>query len=202
MFEFVLSIIVAGGLIGVAFLMFAENIVPPIPSELIMPLAGFAAAQGDMNLAGVAAAGTIGATSGAYVWYAVGQRVSEPRLERWIDRHGRWLTLDAEDLERSRAYFRRRGVLAVFLGRLAPGVRTFVSVPAGVMRMPHGPFILATTAGTALWTTMLAAAGYLLEQEYHRVAAWLDPVSTVVFGALIVAYLVRVYRKSRRAGAR
>lgn len=199
MFDLILGIIVAGGLVGVAVLMFAENIVPPIPSEVIMPLAGFAAAQGDLNFAGVVAAGAAGATAGAYVWYAVGRRVSEARLERWVARHGRWLTLDASDLERSRAFFRRRGALAVFLGRLAPGVRTFVSVPAGVMRMPQIPFMIATTLGTAIWTAMLAAAGYLLEQEYERVAAWLDPVSTVVLAAVVAAYLIRAIRWRRRS---
>lgn len=199
MFDLILGIIVAGGLVGVAVLMFAENIVPPIPSEVIMPLAGFAAAQGDLNFAGVVAAGAAGATAGAYVWYAVGRRVSEARLERWIERHGRWLTLDASDLERSRTFFRRRGALAVFLGRLAPGVRTFVSVPAGVMRMPQIPFMIATTLGTAIWTAMLAAAGYLLEQEYERVAAWLDPVSAVVITALVAAYLIRAIRWRRRS---
>lgn len=200
MFDPILGIIVAGGLAGVAVLMFAENIVPPMPSEVIMPLAGFAAAQGDLNFAGVVAAGAAGATAGAYVWYAIGRRVSEPGLERWVERHGRWLTLDASDLERSRRFFRRSGVLAVFLGRLAPGVRTFVSVPAGVMRMPQIPFMIATTLGATISTAMLAAAGYLLEQEYDRVAAWLDPVSGVVIAALAAAYLIRALRWRRRSG--
>lgn len=197
MFEFILGVIVAGGLVGVALLMLAENIVPPVPSELIMPLAGFAAAQGRIDFLGVLAAGTLGAVAGAYVWYLVGRRVPEDRLAVWIDRHGRWLTLDTSDLRKSREFFQRRGAIAVFVGRLIPGVRTFISVPAGLMRMPHAVFFLATTLGTALWTTMLAAAGYALEHEYRRVEAWVDPISAVVVGTLLVAYLVRVLRSRR-----
>lgn len=200
MFDFILGAIVAGGLVGVLLLMFAENIVPPIPSELIMPLAGFAAAQGHLSFAGVVAAGTLGAVAGAYVWYLAGRRVSEAAFARWIDRHGRWLTLDAADLDRSRAFFQRRGAVAVFAGRLIPGVRTLVSVPAGLMRMPRGVFFVSTTLGTALWTALLAAAGYALEHEYRRVEAWLDPVSAAVVALLVGAYLFRALRR-RRPGA-
>src|SRR5688572_19050436 len=109
MFEFILAMIVAGGLLGVALLMFAENIVPPVPSELIMPLAGFAAAQGRLSFLGVVAAGTLGAVAGAYVWYFIGRRIPEHKLAGWVDRHGRWLTLDTSDLRKSRAFFQRRG---------------------------------------------------------------------------------------------
>lgn len=198
MFDLVLGVIVAGGLIGVAFLMFAENIVPPIPSELIMPLAGFAAAQGKLSFPGVVIAGTIGALAGAYVWYFVGQKIPERRLEGWVERYGRWLTLDIEDLDRSRAFFRKWGGWAVFLGRLVPGVRTFISAPAGLMRMPHAPFAIFTALGTALWTALLAAAGYALEHEYHRVERWLDPVSTGILLAFVGVYGLRVILKRRR----
>lgn len=197
MFDFILGAIVAGGLVGVLLLMFAENILPPIPSEVIMPLAGFAAAQGHLSFAGVVAAGTVGAVAGAYVWYLAGRRIPEAAFARWIDRHGHWLTLDTADLERSRAFFRRRGAVAVFAGRLIPGVRTLVSVPAGLMRMPGGVFFVATTLGTALWTALLAATGYVLEHEYRRVEAWLDPVSTAVVALLIGAYLFRALRRRR-----
>lgn len=197
MFELILSVIVAGGLLGVALLMFVENILPPVPSELIMPLAGFAAAQGRLSFLGVVVAGALGAVAGAYVWYFVGRRVSENRLADWIDRHGRWLTLDTSDLRKSRRFFQRRGALAVFLGRLVPGVRTFVSVPAGLMRMPHAVFLVSTTLGTALWTTMLATAGYALEHEYRRVEAWLDPISAIVIVLLAGAYLLRALRWKR-----
>ncbi|WP_309091223.1 DedA family protein [Phenylobacterium sp.] len=197
MFEFVVSVIVAAGLIGVALLMFAENVVPPIPSEVIMPLAGFAAARGDLNFAGVVIAGTVGAVAGAYGWYEVGRRIPDRALESWVSRHGRWLTLDEQDLRRARELFRRHGGPAVFVGRLIPAVRTLISVPAGLARMRHATFLAWTTAGTAAWTLLLASAGYLLEAEYRRVERWLDPATGVVLGLVVLLYLYRLVRRSR-----
>jgi membrane protein DedA with SNARE-associated domain len=202
MFEFVLGVIVAAGLVGVALLMFAENIIPPIPSEVVMPLAGFAAAQGNMSFAAVVAAGTLGAVAGASAWYAVGLRVNGDALRGWVQRHGRWLTIDLDDLDRSQRVFKKHGALAVFAGRLVPGVRTFISVPAGVVRMPAPVFIGWTTLGTALWTLLLAGAGYLLEGEYHRVERWLDPATQIVIGSLAVLYAYRVWRARTRTSDR
>jgi membrane protein DedA with SNARE-associated domain len=198
MFDWIVAVVVAGGLLGVAFLMFAENVLPPVPSEVVMPLAGFAAAQGHMSFEGVIAAGTAGAVAGASGWNLVGRRLPEEKLGRLIDRHGRWLTLDRDDLRRSTDFFRRRGAAAVFLGRLVPGVRTLISVPAGVVRMPWPKFLLWTTLGTAAWTSALAAAGYLLAHEYRRVEAWLDPATLAVAGLVAALYL---YRLVRRKGA-
>lgn len=194
MFDWILGVIVAGGLIGVAFLMLAENVAPPIPSEVIMPLAGFAAAQGMLSFPGVVVAGTAGALAGAWLWYEVGRRVKDERLRRFVARHGRWLTLDLDDLERSQRFFRERGGWAVFLGRLLPGVRTFVSVPAGLMRMPQLAFLAWSLLGTALWTFLLAAAGYLLQSQHHRVEAWLDPIAYAVTALVVALYAWRVIR--------
>ncbi|WP_374470408.1 DedA family protein [Phenylobacterium sp.] len=198
MFDWVVAIVVGAGLVGVALLMFGENIVPPIPSEVVMPLAGFAAAQGHLSFPGVVAAGTLGAVAGAYAWYVVGRRISQARLRAFVQRHGRWLTVDVEDLERSERFFQRRGGWAVFAGRLAPGVRTFISVPAGLLDMPKAPFLAWTTAGTALWCLLLASAGYLLADQYHRVERFLDPVSWAVLAAVVGLYLWRVARARPR----
>ncbi|MFN7265513.1 MAG: DedA family protein, partial [Phenylobacterium sp.] len=116
MAELILTIIAAGGLLGVAALMFAENLFPPIPSEVILPLAGYAAARGDLPLAGVILAATLGAVAGAAFWKGVGRMIPEAGLRRWVDRHGRWLALEVSDLDRAQAFFRRWGGLAVFLG--------------------------------------------------------------------------------------
>jgi membrane protein DedA with SNARE-associated domain len=205
MFDWIVAVIVAGGLLGVCFLMFAENIVPPIPSEVIMPLAGFAAAQGDLSLAGVIAAGTVGAVAGASVWKEIGRRIPRDRLRGWIGRRGHLLTLSESDFDRAVVFFQRHGPWAVFLGRLAPTVRTFISVPAGVVHMPWSVFLLWTTLGTVIWTALLAVAGYLLAAEYRRVERWLDPATAVLFCALIVIYLWRVavivHRKRRAPNA-
>lgn len=198
MVDWVLAVIAAGGLAGVAALMFAENLFPPIPSEVILPLAGYAAARGDLPLAGVILAATAGAVAGASVWKAVGRRIPEPGLRSWIDRHGRWLALEVRDLDLAKAFFQRWGGPAVFLGRLAPGIRTLISLPAGVLRMPWGRFLAWTTAGTFLWTLALTLAGVALASRHDQVAAWLDPVAETLVGLLLAAYLWRVFRRGRR----
>lgn len=198
MVEWVLAVIAAGGLAGVAALMFAENLFPPIPSEVILPLAGYAAARGDLPLAGVILAATAGAVAGATVWKAAGRRIPEAGLRSWVDRHGRWLALEVRDLDRAQAFFQRWGGLAVFLGRLAPGIRTLISLPAGVLRMPWGVFLAWTTAGTFLWTLALTLTGAALASRHDQVAAWLDPVTEILLGLLLVAYLWRVWRRGKR----
>lgn len=198
MVEWVLAVIAAGGLAGVAALMFAENLFPPIPSEVILPLAGYAAARGDLPLAGVILAATAGAVAGATVWKAAGRRIPEAGLRSWVDRHGRWLALEVRDLDRAQAFFQRWGGLAVFLGRLAPGIRTLISLPAGVLRMPWGVFLAWTTAGTFLWTLALTLTGAALASRHDQVAAWLDPVTEILLGLLLVAYLWRVWRRRKR----
>ena len=198
MVEWVLAVIAAGGLAGVAALMFAENLFPPIPSEVILPLAGYAAARGDLPLAGVILAATAGAVAGATVWKAAGRRIPEAGLRSWVDRHGRWLALEVRDLDRAQAFFRRWGGLAVFLGRLAPGIRTLISLPAGILRMPWGVFLAWTTAGTFLWTLALTLTGAALASRHDQVAAWLDPVTEILLGLLLVAYLWRVWRRGKR----
>ncbi len=202
MFDWVVAIVISGGVLGVAFLMFAENVFPPIPSEVIMPLAGFAAAQGHMSFPAVVAAGSTGALAGAVLWKLVGRQVPQRRLGTWIDRHGRWLTLERRDLARARLLFRTHGGTTVFFGRLLPGIRTFISVPAGLVRMRWGSFILWTTLGTLLWTLALAAAGYLLAAEYHRVEQWLDPITTAILVGVVAIYLWRVLRWNGTSGPR
>lgn len=197
MFEWVVAAVAAGGLLAVAFLMFAENVVPPIPSEVIMPLAGFAAAQGHLSFAGVVLAGTFGAVVGASAWKVVGRWVQRDKLRDWIGRRGHLLTLEPKDLDQALHLFERYGPVAVFTGRLIPTVRTFISVPAGIVRMPWPSFLLWTTLGTALWTAGLAGAGYILAAEYHRVEQWMDPATLIIIGGVVLLYLYRVIRLRR-----
>src|SRR5687768_17314443 len=185
----------------VVLLMFLENVVPPIPSELIMPLAGYQAARGEMTFWGVVAAGTAGSVLGALPLYYLGRVIGEDRLRRWVGRHGHWLALSPEDLDKGKGWFARRGGAAVFLCRLVPGVRSLISIPAGVHRMALAPFLLYTTAGTALWAGLLAYAGSLLGQNYRRVEHWIGPVTYVVLGGILVAFVVRVIRLRRRRRA-
>lgn len=192
MFDWIVSVIGAVGALGVGLMMFLENVFPPIPSELIMPLAGFLVARGEMSLVMTLLVGTAGAVAGAALWYWIGRRIGAGRLKRLARRHGRWLTLTVDDIDRAQGWFDRHGAGAVGFGRLIPGIRTLVSVPAGIAAMGWGRFLAYSTAGSLAWNCVLIGAGYALERQYERVAAWLDPVSTAVVIGLAGYYLWRV----------
>ena len=194
MLEWILGLVRSAGVAGVGLLMFLENVFPPIPSEVVMPLAGFMAATGAIGFWPAVIAGTIGSLAGAAGWYLLARKVGERRLRRWVDAHGRWLTVSCDDLDRAEAWFRRHQGAAVFLGRLVPGVRTFVSVPAGFAGMPAGRFLLWTVAGTAIWTAALAFAGRLLGARYEQVERWIGPAGWIIGGAIVALYVWRVIR--------
>ena len=198
MFGWITDFVTQSGYLGIALLMFAENIFPPIPSELIMPLAGFSAAEGDLSLIGVLIAGTIGSLLGALPWYYAGYYFKLDRLKRLADRHGRWLTMTSDDVDTASSWFRRYGASAVFFGRLIPTVRTLISVPAGINRMGMMRFLAWSALGTVLWTAFLTLAGYVLQSQYDRVAGWLDPVTQVVVAFLVFGYVYRVVTFGRR----
>lgn len=185
------------GYSGIVVLMFLENVFPPIPSELIMPLAGFTAARGDLSFLGVIVAGTVGSVLGALPFYYVGRYVGDARLRRWADRYGRWLAVSGADIERSASWFARHGSLTVLACRLVPGVRSLISIPAGLAGMSLPPFLLYTALGAALWVTALTSAGWLLGANYERVEAYVGPVSYVVLGAIAVAFVLWVAQRRR-----
>jgi membrane protein DedA with SNARE-associated domain len=162
-----------------------------------MPLAGYHAQTGQMNLWAAVVAGSLGSLAGTSIWYVIGQKISEDRLRTWIERHGKWLTLTTKDLDRSKAWFGRRGKAAVFLCRMVPALRTVISLPAGLSQMPTPQFLVYSSAGTFLWTAMLAYAGSLLGQNYDRVSTYIGPVSWVVVGGTVVSYVWRLVRQSR-----
>ena len=197
MFEWITGAMAAGGYLAVAGLMLLENIFPPIPSEVVMPLAGFLAATGELSFLGVLVAGTVGSVAGATFWYWIGLKLGEDRLRRFTERHGRWLTISPEEVDRASDWFRRHGAWAILIGRILPGLRTLISVPAGVARMPLLPFLFYTTLGSVVWIAGLTVLGYLLEAQYERVAGWLDPVSWIVVGALVAVYVWRLVRQAR-----
>jgi membrane protein DedA with SNARE-associated domain len=191
MFDWIVGFVREGGYIGIALLMFLENVFPPIPSELIMPLAGFVAASGEMNIWLVVLSGTIGSLAGALFWYVIGLWLGKGRVEWAIRRFGRILTMSLADLETAREWFRWKAQWAVLIGRLIPTVRTLISVPAGIAPMPIVPFLMWSSIGTAIWTALLAALGYLLESQYARIQDWVDPASKVVVIAIVGYYIYR-----------
>jgi membrane protein DedA with SNARE-associated domain len=192
MFDWITGIVEKTGYLGIAFLMLAENIFPPIPSELIMPLAGFAAARGDLNLVLVVLSGTASSVAGALFWYGVGRWLGRERLKGLAARHGRWLTLSPAEIDEAQDFFLRHCGKSVLLGRLVPGVRTLISVPAGIVGMSLPKFLVYSTLGTAVWTAALAGAGYLLEAQYGKVSGWLSPVTNIVLGGAFLWYVYRV----------
>jgi membrane protein DedA with SNARE-associated domain len=189
------------GYAGIAFLMFVENILPPIPSEVIMPAAGYRAAQGELSLPLAIAAGSAGSLAGAYFWYWLASRAGEPRVRRWIERRGYWVGLYPSDLQRSIRVFDRFGAWIVCVARMIPGVRTLISVPAGLAGMRRRVFLLASAAGTVGWTTALTCGGYALGQEYENLGRYLHEISTVVLALLVAWVVIRAIRIRRRRRA-
>jgi len=197
-FDWITRMVEATGHVGVFLLMLAENVFPPIPSELVMPLAGFVAARGDLSLVGVVLAGTAGSLLGTTLWYWLGRRLGAAGLKRFATRHGRWLTLTPDEIDQACGWFNRHCGAAVLFGRLAPTVRTLISVPAGFVGMPLPRFLAYSAIGSAGWTAALAGAGYLLEDGYTAVSAYVNPVSNAVFGGIALWYVYRVATFRRR----
>lgn len=197
----IFDIIEQGGYWGVAFLMLLETVFPPIPSEVIMPLAGVVAARGEMALWLVILAGTLGAMAGNLVWYAAARAIGYERFHPLVRRYGRWLTLDWNEVEKGHALFDRYGAGIVFAGRMLPTVRSLVSIPAGLLRMRFVPFLVWSTIGSAGWTAALTIAGYLLGRQFGRIEEVLGPLSLVVIGLILAWYVWRVltWKPSREA---
>ena len=192
MFEFITHFLEKSGYLGVFALMALENIFPPIPSEMIMPFAGFVVARKELNLVGVLLAGAAGSVVGALPWYYAARVYGCARLKRLAERHGRWLTVSPDEIDTSLASFKKHGRKTVLFGRLVPAVRTLISIPAGLGKMPLGQFLLYSGIGSLAWAGLLTAAGFLLETNYTDVAKYVDPVSKVVLGAMLAWYLYRV----------
>ncbi|XGV96321.1 MAG: DedA family protein [Leptolyngbya sp. BL-A-14] len=198
MTEWITQTMTSLGYLGIGLLMFLENLFPPIPSELIMPLAGFTIAQGKMSFIPAVLAGIIGTMLGALPWYYAGKLVGERRLRRLAERYGRWLTLSGKDIDKANHWFNRHGAKTVLFCRLVPGVRTLISLPAGINRMPIALFLLYSTVGTALWVSLLTALGYFLGSNYSLVELYLAPVSKVVLLVLLIAFIAWIIQRKRR----
>lgn len=201
MTDWVLRLIDAGGYWGIFVLMVLENVFPPIPSELIMGLAGIESGKGHLNLWGVLFAGTIGSVAGNYVWYAIGRAFGARRLDHFVERWGRWLTLDHREVDRFNRLFHRHGASTIFFARMVPTVRTMISLPAGIFKMSRRKFLLWTFAGAGLWNLIFAGIGFQLGARVKEIDAWTGPLSTGVIGLIVLVYIVRVifWRPQNRA---
>jgi membrane protein DedA with SNARE-associated domain len=199
MTDWVQEMIAQSGYLGVFLLMLGETIFPPIPSEVIMSMAGLQAAKGNMSLAWAIMAGTAGAMVGNIVWYLAARALGLERFKPLVDRHGRWLTMDWAEVDRGERWFSRYGYLFVCIGRMMPTIRSLVSVPAGLVRMRFLPFAIWSSVGTLGWSAMLATGGWILGTRFAEMEAWLGLASTLLLIALGGWYLWRVltWRRSR-----
>ena len=200
--EWILQVMSELGYVGIVLLMFLENVFPPIPSELIMPAAGFAAARGELSLVGVIAAGSLGSVLGAIVLYGLGRMLHEQRLIALTDRYGKWLLVSSDDIRKADDWFDRHGNKIVFFGRLIPATRSLLSIPAGMSGMPFGQFLLYTSLGTTLWSGLLALAGYQLGNNYEAIEVWIAPISKAVVlicVCLLVWFVVKRIRQNKQA---
>jgi membrane protein DedA with SNARE-associated domain len=196
----VLEVVEGVGEVGVGVLVALENLFPPIPSEVILPFAGFRADRGELSLVLAWVAATVGALVGALILYGLGAWVGSERLHELAGK--RWfVVLSQKDYERGERIFERHGAKFVLLGRCIPLVRSVVSVPAGVAGMPLVRFCAYTVAGSAVWNAVFIGAGYQLGQNYDRVQAWVQPVAYTVLAAMVAWVAWLTVRKLRRVRA-
>ena len=182
----------------ISFAMFLENLIPPIPSEIIMPLGGFFVYTGDLNFYILIVSGLIGTVVGALPWYFLGKLLNEKKLSNFIDRKGKFVGISLKDLDKSRLWFEKYGVLLVFWGRLIPGIRTLISVPAGIELMPINKFLIWTSLGSLIWVIFLTSAGYLFGENYEIIELYIDNFKVIlkpIFVILILFFLIRFFKK-------
>lgn len=184
--QFILNAIQTGGYAGIFLLMALENIFPPVPSEIIMGYGGVLVARGTFSFWPLLLIGTLGTVAGNCVWYWLGWRWSEQQLQAFVDRRGRWLTLEWEDFEKARLAFRKHGDWVVFLLRFSPFLRTIVSLPAGLAHMKMWRFLLFTFLGSLIWNGLLIWGGGKLSgliEQYDAAAGYV--VGGIIFAGLL-----------------
>ncbi len=178
--------------IAVALLMLVENIFPPIPSELVLPLAGMAVAKQGLHLVIMLLSASAGSLAGAYFWYWVGRWVGEARVRYFIKHHGRWLTVSLNDYERAERFFHKHARTTVFLGRLVPTIRTVVSVPAGLFAMSQGRLLFFSALGTCVWSALLLYAGYALGENADIAERYIGYASNGILLMILLWYIWRL----------
>lgn len=194
--EWVLAIMAKFGYFGIIFAMFAENVFPPIPSEVIMPAAGFAVAKGDLSLILVILAGTLGCVLGALPLYYLGSLFSEERLVVFTKKYGKYVFVKPDDILASSRWFDKHGKKAIFIGRMVPGIRSLISIPAGMNKMPMLSFVVLTALGSSIWITVLALAGYHFGNNYEIIETTLAPYSKI-FLVLAMVIIIGCFVKRR-----
>ncbi|KYQ84500.1 alkaline phosphatase [Acinetobacter sp. NRRL B-65365] len=187
--QWVLSIMEKLGYLGIAFLMFLDNVFPPIPSEIIMPSAGYTASKGELTLIGVIMAGSAGSILAAMLLYWIGRKVPQQRLFKLTERYGKYLRIQVSDLEKALDWFNKHGHRIVFFGRMIPAVRSLISIPAGMSKMPFAKFMFYSIAGTLIWTSFLAYLGFHFSQNQALMSLIMQRISTIIL-VIVILYLL------------
>ena len=185
--SWVQDVIESLGYLGVALLVIAENVFPPIPSEIVLPFAGFVARRGDGSVVVMVIASTIGSVLGALILYAIAAAIGPERIHSFVVRFGKWFGVKESDMVRAEAWFDRRSNVAVLVGRCVPLIRSLVSIPAGFRRMRFVPFVMLTAIGSAVWNVALIGAGAALGDQWDRVGDYVGVFQWIVIAALVAA---------------
>ena len=181
----------------ICFAMFLENIIPPIPSEIIMPLGGFLVYQGNLNFFFLVIFGLIGTVLGGLPWYYLGKFLNEKKLADFVESKGKILGITSNDLNKSKLWFDKYGVSLVFWGRLIPGIRTLISVPAGIEMMPLKKFLVWTTLGSLIWVVLLSLLGYLFGENYRVIESYVDNFKIFLKPLLIIILVILIFKYLR-----
>ena len=183
--------------------MFLENIIPPIPSEIIMPLGGFFVYQQKLNFYVLVFCGLFGTIAGSMPWYYLGKLANEKRLSDFLDKRGKFIGITSNDLAKSKRWFDKYGVSLVFWGRLVPGIRTLISVPAGMELMPLRKFLIWTTLGSLIWVALLTYAGFIFGENYQIIETYIDqikyfvkPILILIFVYFLLKFFIRLYKRN------
>lgn len=196
--DWIISIMEQLGYFGIALLMFLDNVFPPIPSEIIMPSAGLAASQGQLLIVGVIIAGSFGSLLAAAVIYYIGRKISHEAIFSFVDTYGKYLFIKKEDVEKSLEWFEKYGHRIVFFGRMVPAVRSLISLPAGMSRMPFWKFMLFSALGTIIWTTFLAYIGYYFGNNTQLMDQIFSQVGYIIIAVVVVVTAYLIYRNMRK----
>ncbi len=197
--QFALDAIERFNYFGIGFLVALENIFPPVPSEVILPLVGFLCGQGKLNLPLAILVATLGSVFGSMVLYALGFWYGEARLRRFLGRYGKWMGMDGEDVTRAKGFFDAHGGKAVFLFRLIPLGRSLISIPAGFTRMALAPFIFYSALGSGLWNGFLIGLGWFAGDNWGQIEGYIKPFEYLGIAAVVLAVVAFVVRRRMQA---
>ena len=192
------GIITQMGYFGLSLVMLLENVFPPIPSEVVLPLAGNLTNEGQFSLFGVVFWGMIGSLLGAYLFYGLGVIFNEDKIRRFVEKYGKWAMITVDDFDKAVGFFDKHGPFTIFFGRMVPIVRSLISIPAGMHRMKLLPFTLYTIAGTSLWNVILAVAGKILGPQWEKVIEWIDIYEKFVIVLVVILGIWFLFTRVRR----